>query len=96
MLTMPRKLPGENVRDRLAEQLVNDTELRHEVTRIAQGVRDGKPSDAYIAWKHEVNALARSKRVPQSEMLKAIIEKAIELAFPLHGLPNEECGNDWE
>ena len=67
------------IRDELAQALIDNDLLRHEVTRIAMSGLDGRPSDTYVAWKHRVNALARSIGIPIPEMLAAVVDRAIDM-----------------
>lgn len=65
--------------ERLARELNEKPELRAEAVAIhqRQGKQGPRPSDTYIAWKHELNQLAKVKRVDPALMLEAVIETAI-------------------
>lgn len=69
-----------SVINRLARQLTNSPELRAEVATIAGRVGQGpKPSDEYIEWKHELNALADKMEVDRSTMTIRVCERAVEV-----------------
>ena len=67
------------IRDELAQALIDKEALRHEVTSIAMSGLNGKPSWDYIEWKHKVNDLARQLGIPVQEMLAAVIDRAIDM-----------------
>ena len=70
------------IRDELAQALIDDDALRHEATRIAFSGVQGRPSDRYIEWKHKLNKLARTLGISQEEMASAVVDRAIDMNRP--------------
>lgn len=64
-------------RHQLAEELRKDSALQAEVKAIAQHGLQGKPSQRYMDWKHEVNALARELGVSNGVMLERVVKQAL-------------------
>lgn len=64
-------------RHELANILVTAPALRGEVVAIHKNGLRGKPSQAYMDWKHEVNALAADLGVTKTVMLERVIRQAL-------------------